>query len=178
MLTNELCVGEPLTIVEDYIVITTKVKYFHLDKFKELAGPLKQTIIELSKKYKIVLMGEKVVEKNAESIKPVMKYSTYGFWKGVIPPASLVDLTVERLGLAAPELSKLQRDCVIMNNAKGVICFGYGGNLVLGAAVGNVFGLLQPMNNYEVFTQSLFSNSPNVFVTIEAADLWAKLNVL
>ena len=57
-----------------------------------------------------------------------------------MPQNRIIDLSIPILGKPAPNLTKIQQDGLIMQNAKTTITLGDGGNLWLAAATGNVIG--------------------------------------
>ena len=61
-----LCAGEPLNLGEEYVVITTKVRHVNKAIFLPKSIQLWKVLKEISKKYKIVILGERVVEMRRE----------------------------------------------------------------------------------------------------------------
>jgi hypothetical protein len=137
-LQHLLCRGTPLDINEEYIVITTKIRSITRKEFFSVSIQLWRVLQQLSKKYKIVVVGEREIERNFEYTD--MKDWVYCIYDQIIsnlPADRIVDLTVPALGITAPELSKIQQDGLIMRNAKLVITLGLGGNVWLAVATAN-----------------------------------------
>src|SRR5277367_6083324 len=65
-LKDILCKGTPLDINQEYIVLTTKLRYFDRKGFDDLSSHFFEVIRHLSNKYKIVVLGERIVEMNEE----------------------------------------------------------------------------------------------------------------
>lgn len=137
-----LCKGVSLQIDGEYIVLTTKTRYFSRDIFDRHAQELWNTIKSLSKKYKIVILGEREVQMNIEYQYHGDKYiySIYDDIKKNVDHNQLIDLTIPALGITSPTLSKIQQDCLIMKEAKFVITLGIGGNFCMATAVANTIG--------------------------------------
>lgn len=141
-LKDVLCKGEPLNIASEYIVLTTKVRYFYKSVYQNHYNEFWDLIKLLSNKYKIVILGEKIVEMNSE-------YQIYGsneiftIYDDIIKNIShekLLDLTVPALGITPPNLDKIRQDCLIMNKSKVVITLGVGGSFCMATAVANTVG--------------------------------------
>lgn len=141
-LKHLLCKGTSLDLGCDYIVMTTKLRYLDREHFSIISHQLWDAIRGLSNKYKIVVLGEREIEMNAEYNVHTSKsiYSIYDDIKKNIPADNLVDLTFPALGISSPVLSRIQQDCLIMSEAKFVITFGVGGNFCMATAVANAIG--------------------------------------
>ena len=136
-----LCRGKLLDINEPYIILTTKIRGISKKSLDRLLPQFWKEMLVLSDKYKIVIMGEKIVEENKEyKGNADIIYSIYNQIIANLPANKIIDLTVPALGIQAPVVSKIQQDCLIMKHAKSIITFGIGGNLWLAAAVANVVG--------------------------------------
>lgn len=139
---NLLCQGTPLDLDEPYLVFNTKVRSLSQSHLKEKIPEFWDLLRELSKKYKIVILGEKVVEmsKEYQIYTSEHVYSLYPNIQDNIPADRLLDLTVPALGITSPNLQHIKQDCLIMNQAKFVINFGIGGGFCLATAVANTIG--------------------------------------
>jgi hypothetical protein len=136
-----LCKGTSLNLGEEYIVLTTKIRYLHKKDFNAISSQLWATLTELSKKYKIVVLGERVVEMRREYELPQLKDVIFGIYDDIIaniPKERLLDLTVPALGETVSDLSQVQQDCLIMKEAKFVVTFGVGGNFAMSTATANM----------------------------------------
>lgn len=140
-LDNFLCKGEPLNLKKQYIVITTKIRDFNKNTFNKVLPEFLNLLKDLSKKYKIVVLGEREVEQSKEYLLyPFSMYSIYYDIINSIDKNSIIDLTVPSLGITVPNLKKIQQDCLIMKEAEFVITLGCGGNFCMAISVANTIG--------------------------------------
>lgn len=163
-MANLLCAGEPLNLDEEYIVITTKVRQLNKTTFYPLSSQLWATLKELSKKYKIVILGEKVVEMRKE----YATHDVFGIYEQIIaniPSDRILDLTVPALGETVSDLTNIRQDCLIMNQAKFVITIGIGGNFCMATSVAKM--AIGFRDDDLPFTNIIFQNReyPNAIVT-------------
>lgn len=137
-----LCKGALLNIDEEYIVMTTKHRFFTRSYWRSISTVFWNTIRRLSVKYKIVILGEKVVEKSKEYAAhgSEITYCIYDEIMNNLPNDRILDLTVPALGITAPNLEQIQQDCVIMSEAKFVLILGTGGAFCMATAVANTIG--------------------------------------
>lgn len=138
-LSKILCQGIPLNGTEPYIVINTKVRAMQKSLLESKIRDFWYYINMISNKYKIVILGERVVEMNQEYQLYTSEfiYSLYSHIYNNIPSDRLIDLTVPSLGITTPNISNIKQDCLIMNKAKYVINFGIGGGFCMATAVAN-----------------------------------------
>lgn len=138
-LRQYLCKGTSLGI-GPYIVMTTKVRELSKSIFLPLSAQLWKTLQDLSKTYKIVILGEREVEMRKEYLSWSHSniYSLYDQIIANMPSDRIVDLTVPALGNTASDISKIQQDCLIMNEAKATITIGIGGNSGMSTASSNL----------------------------------------
>jgi len=133
-----LCKGFSLNIKDEYIVVSTKVRGIKRRNFFPVINDLLIAIRILAQKYTIVIMGERDVEKSGENVvNSDFIYGIYDQLISAIPSERAVDLTVPALGIVAPDLSRIQQDAFIMQEAKFVITLGIGGNTWLAATSSN-----------------------------------------
>jgi hypothetical protein len=153
-----LCKGNILNLDQEYIVITTKLRYFDRSIFNSLSNELWNTLNKLATKYKIVLLGERVVEMCPDYLEHGANkiYGIYDEIKSNISADRLLDLTIPALGITSPELKQIQQDCLIMSEAKFVMTLGIGGNFCMAMAVANLIGFR--IDN-EPITDAIFSRS-------------------
>jgi hypothetical protein len=150
-LENLLCNGAPLNLDKEYIVLTTKIRYLSRTKLNSISNELWNTINSLSGKYKIVILGERIVEMSPEYVHHTSEqiFSMYVDIICNIPSDKLIDLSVPALGITSPDLKQFQQDCLIMKNAKCVITLGVGGNFCMATAVANTVGYRQ--DGHDIF---------------------------
>jgi hypothetical protein len=172
-----LCKGNPLGI-GDYIVLATKIRYFNKNTYKEYSPRIFDAIQKLAVRYKIVILGEKIVEMRHEYT--YQSEDIYGIYNDLIANIpNIVDLTVPKLGLTTPSLTRIQQDCLIMNEAKAVITIGIGGNFCMAlGSDSNVIGLR--MDN-EPIANILYSEDkhyPNTMITKNFDRFISQINLL
>jgi hypothetical protein len=156
-LKSYLCKGSALNLDQEYIVITTKIRYMERSLFNNISSQLMEIIRQLSLKYKIVILGEKEVEMCPDYLSYGINkiYSIYNDIKSNITN-NILDLTIPVLGITSPTISQIQQDCLIMNQAKFVITLGDGGNLYMAAATSNVIGF---RSDNDPITDKIFSKT-------------------
>ena len=165
-MTNLLCKGKSLDLDEEYIVITTKVRYVKKTIFYPHSIQLWNILQQLSQKYKIVILGEKIVEMRKEYVSS--SDSIFGLYDQIIcniPADRILDLTVPMLGETASDLTQIQQDCLIMNEAKFVITIGVGGNFCLSTSVAKM--AIGFRADHLVFTDQIFQGKeyPDAIIT-------------
>lgn len=137
-LSHLLCRGSSLNINEPYIVIFTKIRYLSKNIFNSLSSQFWNIIIKLSKKYKIVIMGEREIEYSKEYLTGENINQIYCIYDQIISNISIdriIDLTIPSLGITAPDLCKIQQDCLIIKQALFVITIGVGGSFCMTISV-------------------------------------------
>lgn len=141
-LVHLLCKGTPLNIGQEYLVLNTKIRYLARDQLDLRVMEFWSMMQRLAQRYKIVIVGERVVEFNHGYLEmgPNAVYSIYDSIKEHIPSDRIVDCTIPALGKTSPSLSQIQQDCLIMSGAKAVITLGVGGGFCMATAVANVIG--------------------------------------
>jgi hypothetical protein len=149
-LRNELCTHER-EIEEEYVVLTTKVRAASREHFLSKKQEFIDEIIALSKKYKIVLLGERVVEMNKE-YQGLGHNSVFSIYEPIYSHIKdvAIDKTIPALGVTIPELETLKRDCSIMRHAKKVITLGSGGNFSIASVVANAVCYFED-SSYDIF---------------------------
>lgn len=165
-----LCKGTPLNLGEDYVVVTTKVRGINPNFFQQKSSELWNTLRQLSQRNRIVILGERKVEirkeyeANYNSGRESLPFGLYDDIIANVPANRITDLTVPSLGETVSDLSQVQQDCLIMNQAKCVICVGIGGNSCLANAVSNMSVGFR-MDNIS-FGDAVFTREyPNCIVT-------------
>lgn len=167
-LDHILCQGIPTQISEPYIVITTKVRGIQKASFYTKSIELWKVMKKLCPKYKIVILGEREVEKQFEYIH--LSNTIYGIYDQIIsniPSDRILDLTIPALGIAVPDLNNITRDCSIMKNAEFVIAMGIGGNFNLSISVANTIGYRELVDFHTNALVESYSNPQftNLFLT-------------
>jgi hypothetical protein len=166
-----LCKGSSLNLGEEYIVITTKLRYFEKNIFYRLSPKLWNALFILSKRYRIVILGERVVEMCPDYLDHGAN-QIYGIYEQIItnlPADRILDLTIPALGISSSTLSQVQQDCLIMNEAKFVITLGIGGNFCMAMAVANLIGFR--IDSVKI-TDDIFSRSYPDAVVVKDWDVF------
>lgn len=130
----DLMLGIPhqLQLHEPYIVITTKVREIACTKYAEIKDVFINILKGLSKKYKIVVIGERIIEDTIEN--RILQTSVFSIYNDVIKNVeNVIDLTEETMASKEnpPSLEKIRKDCDLINKANCAITLGCGGNLAL-----------------------------------------------
>jgi hypothetical protein len=148
-LDHLLCKGVSLNLNTEYIVVTTRARSVLKTALLPLLTDFCKTLKLLSTKYKIVIMGERIIDNTLQKDRGTIHeiFSIYEQIIANIPSECVIDLTVPALGVTSPTLSQMQRDCLIMKESKLVITFGIGGNVWMSAAVANTIGFRTADNN-------------------------------
>jgi len=171
-----LCKGDSLNLGEEYIVITTRARSVIIGTLSPLLPSFWKLLDELSQKYKIVILGEREVQGVPDHCAGTKDdvFSIYDQIKLHIPAEKILDLTVPALGITAPDLIRIQQDCLIMKEAKTVITFGIGGNVWMAAAVANTTGYrsLDENNITDIIINPEFRN---IFITQDWTQFIVKL---
>jgi hypothetical protein len=142
-LSHLLCKGTSLNLGGEYIVLTTKIRGILKSVFTKLSPTLWEVLQKISQRYKIVVLGEREIEKNKEYDVSVNRSSIFCIYDQIIeniPNDRIIDLTIPALGVTVPTLKQIQQDCLIMKESKFVISIGIGGNLWMPLAVANTIG--------------------------------------
>lgn len=160
-----LCAGKSLDI-NNYIVITTKVRQFPKDKFEQIKDMFFAALQELAKRFTIVILGERTVERTKEYDAEVNRNQVFGLYDYLInhlPQGKFIDLTIPALGNTPPTLSQFQQDCLIIRNSVAAISFGIGGNFWINYAVAKKIIGFRADN--EAGTDLILNSCPNLFLT-------------
>jgi len=129
-----LCTYDYSDIKNTYIVISTKVRGYRIDRWKELKPILIKNLLGLSKKYSIMLIGEKTIYEGKPE-DPI--YTIYDDLKNNLP---IIDNTSD--DLLPFSIDNIKKDCSLMHYAKKTICVGRGGNVILAYAVADCFSIV------------------------------------
>lgn len=139
-LQHLLCKGYQPNIDEEYICITTKIRFINKSKFLPVAHQFWQALRKLSNKYKIVILGERIFDENVAYVKDLPNNIVYSIYNDIIeniPNERIIDLSIPVYGKIASTITKVQQDGLVMNGSKFVICLGNGGNLWHAIATSN-----------------------------------------
>jgi len=162
---DHLAAGAPLDIT-DYIVITTKARQFPKATFDQIKDKLALSLQALAAKHRIVILGERDVQRTREYEAEVNRNQVFGIYDyliSVLPSDRIVDLSVPVLGITVSSMEQFQQDCLIFKEAKCVLTLGIGGNFWMSAAVAKkTIGLRA---DTEWTTDLMINQYPNMFLT-------------
>jgi len=131
-----LCTNDYSNIKDTYIIISTKIRGYGIKLWNDQLKPLLiKHLLDLSKKYSIMLIGEKEIDPYS-SIADDPVYTIYDDLKNNLPEEKIIDNTINNLPVS---IDKMKEDCSFMHYAKKTICIGRGGNVILAYAVANHF---------------------------------------
>lgn len=124
--------GNEMVMDEPYVVVTTKVRGTPTTKRYKLVfrDRVMEIISNLSTKYKIVVIGERTPPDNPEN-RMIGPDRVFCMYDDLMKLNNVIDLTLDSIQTAIPDINRIKNDCVIMNKAKGVITLGIGGNMIL-----------------------------------------------
>lgn len=131
----------------NYVVLNTKVRILKKRTFLNNLIEFKKMLLEISKNYTIIIMGEKSNQKNHndENI-----FCCYDYIKDIFND-KFIDLTFEiDPNNRFSNIENLKKDCTIMHYSKLVISFGVGGSFVLASSVANKTIALVDLNKEEL----------------------------
>jgi hypothetical protein len=151
-------------IYGEYIVIHTKARFDYLsNKFNnEIINLLVPFFNNFKSKYKILLLGEKNVEQNAEA-KIHNIISLYDDLLLLKNNNDLIDLTYDML-YSSNDYNDFEKDIHIINNAIYNIGFGYGGplNISMAFSLNNIFYVdkleHKCLDTYQKINKNIFRN--------------------
>lgn len=172
-----LCKGNSLNLAQPYIVVTTKIRAMNRDVFNSIAPRFFSALNDLTKTYKIVILGEKVVEGNYEYNHhgQTQIYSIYpDIMAGISNKNAILDLTIPALGFDhTSELTQVMQDCKYLREAHCVITFGEGGNLCMALACANkIIGFQQQVGE---ICAAIIANNPNTVLITSNRDHFISL---
>lgn len=177
-LAHLLAKGTSLQLDAPYLVLHTKCRHVNKHILFPNSIHLWRMLKQLSQKYYIVILGEKIVEmrKEYEGIKHEV-FSMYEHMIVNLPPDRVIDLTVPALGETVSDITQIQRDCLIMKEAVASITFGIGGNFCLSTAVSNL--AIGFRTEHYWITDAVFNQEyPNAFITHDWNKFMQKLGAL
>ena len=126
--SDKLCNNNyDLNLDSEYIVITTKIRELGCN-FNYIKIDLLNTLNLLSKKYKIVILGDCEQYLGQDCIyDDIVKNLKH----------NIIDFTIPYSKMLIPDIEQIKKDCTIMNRSKCVITLGCGGNFCMSLSVSN-----------------------------------------
>jgi len=173
----QLIVNHGLTpeISGEYIVLTTKVREMNKNAFSSFVKEATPIIRKLSKKYQVVILGEREVEKSKEysvACNNDVIFSAYDGFRKMVPDA--IDLTIPALGIKSPDIKQVRHDCYLMSRAKAVVNMGCGGNLWLSTISAPLTICLRGCDKYR--TTDLFESAfPELFLSRDIGEVCKRI---
>lgn len=161
-----------------YIAVTTKIRHVPRCEYDTFKLRFVKSLNHLSKKYKIVIMGEKAISNNAENAYygPNEIYSIYEDIKSI---RNSIDLSVSQSTDFSFE--SLIQDCHIMRKSLRTITIGEGGNLSLAMAFSFILGYRKKNALGHTFLERMFPKAEayqNAYVTTNLDHFFVYLNNL
>jgi len=151
-----ISINKSNNISNNTVVLLTKVRGCHYEKYNEIKNDFYKTINNGNKN--IILLGEKEIELNPEYLllTDQVVYSIYNDILHNVDNNKIIDLTIDKLGITSPSLKKLIDDISIIENNK-VISFGSSGIVSLCSLFTDVLSYINAYNNetLELFNQFL-----------------------
>jgi len=155
---------------EDYIVVLTKIRGMHINVYYSLRNEYLNLLNSISKKNKIILMGEKIVGLNNEYKCLGGSSAVYSIYDDLISNIdNYEDLTIDELGITSPNFDNFIKDCELMNRAKNVISLSTGGNTSMAMSISSIINYygnseLEPFFNLMDKNENKFiTNNLNIF---------------
>ena len=144
-LRDLFCVGESLDI-GPYITINTKVRIVQKSSYNNFKSRFYETLNKISKKYKIVILGDRHLPNWQEfNMFPNDIFTIYDDIVKYIPKERYIDLTFNDLHKGT--LQRIQQDCLYMKNAVNNIFLGAAGAWCLGLVSGKSLSYYEPKTN-------------------------------
>ena len=124
-----------------YVCLHMKVRGFDYRHLETITPAFLDCIRELSKKFKIVLLGEREIGMNKEYIIHGNS-SIYSLYPIISASGiEIIGLTVPEMGLTTPSLESFRIDCKYMAGAVTNINIGIGGNTIISSSLGKSISL-------------------------------------
>lgn len=162
-----------------YIVLSTKCRQFSEITFNTYKKELVPVLQALTKKFKVVILGEREVQKTKEytnSVNIGQVFGAYDFYKETLKDCeNVVDLTIPSLGINVSSIEQFRQDCLIMKEAEAVINMGIGGNYWMAIAVAKQIINLRTDNEW---TTDLMSTYPGLIMSKNIKHFTATLEQL
>jgi hypothetical protein len=180
-LEDTLCDGKPLKI-GPYILISTRVREISINEYtREIKDKLMDLLEKLSKKYMVVVIGERDLLKNCEySFLKDRMFTIYDDIKSSIKADRLVDLTFQSWNnINNDRMTSFKQDCLYMRDADWNITLGNGGNFCMATSVGKVIGYYTKKNPIDA-TPLVFKNTSyaGIHITDDLTEFFNKLKSL
>ena len=163
-----------------YIVVNTKLRIFRKADYLKLKAPFFSALRLASKKYMVVVLGERQLEYNKEynTYGTDLAYTIYNDILENIPTNRIVDMTVDVRGKSIPSLDKIRKDCCILRDAAYSVTIGYGGQFCLSmATAGKHIALCQQHSEHTDVGEFLISQKNNRFLATDNVDEFLKILV-
>ncbi|MFA6201475.1 MAG: hypothetical protein WC679_13830 [Bacteroidales bacterium] len=176
--TNILCHPTYKHGFTDYVVLTTKLRLIPRSFYNQIKDKLFGAIKNLSKKYKIMIVGEREIEYNEEYAAHGTDqiYSIYKDIISNIPKEKIIDMTIPGMGITVPSVEQIQKDCNLFRDSKFTIVLGFGGHFCLSSATSNVmcFNMLNCISSIGNWFDDTIH--PTLFITKVFDDFISEIN--
>jgi len=141
-LKKQLCSGNSFN--DKYICLCTKIRGYDFNKFLIIKDYIIESLNSISDKFKIIILGEKIVEINKEYEFYKDIYSIYPYIDRI---RNKIDFTIPKLGIITPEINKFRQDCLLMSESVITINIGIGGNVSISTSISKTINLFDDKNS-------------------------------
>jgi hypothetical protein len=162
---------------ENYIVVLTKIRGIWSHTYESFKDEYLTILNDISKKHKILLLGEKVVGDNPEYCLLGGSKFIYSIYDDLVNNLeNYTDLTVDEIGTSSPNYNNFIKDCNIMNRAKHVIGLSTGGNIAMAMSVSSIINYYG--NSEGSFFYHMMDKKDDKFITDDLNLFFSKLRCL
>lgn len=147
-----LCEGKSLNI-GPYITVSTRVREIPIKEYeKDIKKKFLDSLIKLSEKYKIVIIGERELVKYPEH--DFLKERIFTLYNDLIktlPSNRVVDLSFSNINNIKNRMESFKQVCMYMRDADWNIILGNGGDGCISISIGNTIGYFTRNNTGDPF---------------------------
>lgn len=161
---------------DKYIIVQTKIRGFGIDKFNNEKHKIFETINNISKNYKLVILGERKIVDNKETL--IHKNNIFCIYNDIVnflDKDRLVDMTTDLDIYNDPNIDQFKKDCNIINKSHSTITFGISGSFIIAMSVGNVINYYDPYFGGSLFWKIENSKFDDLFLYSKLEDFNKKL---
>lgn len=159
-ISNVICEGTPLNI-GPYITISTRVREMPIREYEtRVKERFLNSILEISKHYKIVILGEQILADYKEhKILEGQVFTIYNDLIDTIPSDRILDLSFKDVKkIKEDRMKRFKQECLYMRDAEWNIVLGNGGNCCIAASIGNAIGHFSGANPKGDYYNRMFDN--------------------
>lgn len=176
-LADVLCEGKPLNIGK-YVTVSTRVRNIPITEYnKDIKNTLLKKLLKISKKYKIVILGERnLIQHKEHDMWSDRIFTMYDDLIKTLPKDRVVDLSYPTVHSIINKMKKFKQTCLWMNQADWNIVLGNGGDGCVAISIGNVVAYYTATNPKDDF-HYIFKDKayPGIHYTNKLNDFFGKL---